>query len=75
MAMIETVRPAPFGAITAYRVVGQPISRFMDWINARVDAAKTARALSKLTPAMLDDIGLTEADVLRYRRDASLFWG
>ena len=75
MAMIETVRPAPFGAVTIYRVVAEPISRFIDWVNDRNEAAATARALSKLTPTMLNDIGLTQADVLRYRRDASLFWG
>ena len=73
MAMYETARPAPFGAITVYHWVSEPVMNVIDWIAERVETGRTARQLARLTPAMLDDIGLTEADVLSYQRKASFF--
>lgn len=70
MAMIETARPAPFGAVTIYRVVVEPLSRLQAWFEHRTATIQTARELSKLSRAQLEDIGLTEGDVLRYRAEA-----
>ena len=41
------------------------------WVQAKIDAAKTARQLSALSPQMLNDIGLTQADVEAIRNRAS----
>ena len=70
MAMIDTAPRAPFGAITTYRVtnalsglVSMAKARIQNWIDER----RTAAALSRLSPAMLEDIGLTSADIAHYR--------
>ncbi len=70
MAMIETARTAPFGAITTYRATNVLLSvteTVSTWIRERIEARRTAAALSTLSPKMLDDIGLTRADVEAYR--------
>jgi len=72
MAMIDTAHAAPFGAITIHRGIIEPASRLIAWLRERSEAARTAAALSRLTPAQLDDIGLTEGDVLRYQRQGRL---
>ena len=41
------------------------------WVQGKLDAAKTARELSALSPSLLNDIGLTQADVAHYRDRAS----
>ena len=74
MAMTDTAHSAPFGAITIYRMFGEPAGRVVEWLRERSEAARTAHALSRLTPAMLDDIGLTEADVVHYRRQSGIFF-
>lgn len=64
MAAIETTRPAPFGAATAYRfiqVFDRAIGVVADWNDARV----TRRALEKLSNRELDDIGLCRGDIDR----------
>ena len=70
MAMIETARTAPFGAITTYRVthaLSGIVTTMMTWFKDRIEAKRTAEALSRLSPAMLDDIGLTAADIDAFR--------
>ena len=62
MATTSTTRPAPFGAISIFRLVqgfGTAGSAFADWNDARV----TRKALSKLTDRELDDIGLCRGDI------------
>ena len=72
MAMIDTARPAPFGAITAYRAT-ELFSNVVFKIRERIEAYRTAQALARLSPRMLDDIGITEADVLAYRNNGRFF--
>ncbi len=67
MAMIDTPHAAPFGAITIFRVIGEPASRVIAWFRGRAEAARTVDALSRLSPELLEDIGLTTADVVHYR--------
>lgn len=66
MAMIETARPAPFGAITSFRIV-EIFSGLAERIREYFEAQRAAEQLSRLSPALLADIGLTEADVIAYR--------
>ena len=75
MAMIDTPRTAPFGAISTFRAVTSITSlvetvtrNYREWQERR----RTARELALLTPDMLDDIGLTSADVDSYRIKAGL---
>ena len=42
-----------------------------NWVRGKLDAAKTARELSNLSPALLDDVGLTQSDIAYYRDRAS----
>lgn len=62
MATFETTRPAPFGAVTTFRVMS-----FLD--NLRVslvewnDKRATRSALSRLSERELSDIGLTRGDI------------
>jgi uncharacterized protein YjiS (DUF1127 family) len=75
MAMIENAQTAPFGAVTTYRATNvfySLVETVRTWINERIEARRTADALSKLSPAMLDDIGLTQGDVMAYRRQAGM---
>lgn len=62
MAAPMTTRPAPFGAITTYRVVSYLSAlagEFAAWNDARV----TRSALGKLSDRELDDIGLCRGDI------------
>ena len=75
MAMIDTAHTAPFGAITTYRatnVLSNVAYTVRDWFTQKVEARRTAEALSRLSPKMLDDIGLTVADVAELRRAGSM---
>lgn len=70
MAMIENARTAPFGAITTFRVSHALMSMaatVKTWIIDRIEAKRTADALAGLSPEMLDDIGLTPADIESFR--------
>lgn len=65
MATFETTRPAPFGAITTYRVLSAIDSVRMavvGWRNSR----QTYAALSRLSDRELNDIGLLRADIERF---------
>ena len=62
MAAFETTRPAPFGAISIFRlvtVIGDTIAALSAWNDARV----TLNALGKLSDRELDDIGLCRGDI------------
>ncbi len=62
MAAYQTSAAAPFGAITAYRIVkkvADGIEAVRDWNDRRV----TRKALSRLSDRELDDIGLCRGDV------------
>lgn len=43
------------------------------WVNGKIEARRTAAQLSNLSPALLNDIGLSQADVDVYRDRASFF--
>ena len=73
MAMIDTAHSAPSGAVTINRFIGEPAGRLIAWFRNRAEAARTADALGNMSPEMLDDIGLTSADVNNYRRQAVFF--
>lgn len=62
MAAFETTRPAPFGAISIFRLVtfvGDTYATVAAWNDARV----TRNALGKLSDRELDDIGLCRGDI------------
>ncbi|MEM8792206.1 MAG: DUF1127 domain-containing protein [Pseudomonadota bacterium] len=57
-----TTARAPFGAISTFkitRVIADLIADFNGWQERR----ETYRELSRLSPEMLEDIGLTRADL------------
>lgn len=61
MATFETTRPAPFGAVTLYRVVSAfefVRDALVEWNSKRV----TRNALSRLSDRELADIGLSRSD-------------
>ncbi len=73
MAMIETAHKAPFGAISTFRattVISNMVETVTTAIHEWVETRRTADALARLSPAMLEDIGLTQADVNSYRMRA-----
>ncbi len=72
MATFETSRPAPFGAVTVYRVISA-CSEFLTALLAWNDARKTQKILSRLSAHELNDIGLTPADVEAMTRRARPF--
>jgi len=62
MAIIETSRPVPFGAVSTFRIV----SVFDTAINGAVSAyhaRKTEKTLRGLSNAQLEDIGLERAHI------------
>ncbi len=62
MAMIETSRTAPLGAVSVYRIVNVfdgLYAAFRNWVVAR----QTETALRALTDRELDDIGLTRGQI------------
>lgn len=62
MATVETTRPAPFGAIAAFRVISKldtMRTNIIAWNQARL----TQNALSRLSDHELADIGLSRGDI------------
>jgi uncharacterized protein YjiS (DUF1127 family) len=60
MAYVDNGRPAPFGSITIYRATSaltDAAARVQRWFR------RQDRELSRLSPAELEDIGLSVADV------------
>jgi uncharacterized protein YjiS (DUF1127 family) len=64
MAHFANTRPAPFGAVTTFRITNSLDTLRMaliDWNSKRT----TRAALNKLSNRELDDIGLSRADIDR----------
>ena len=62
MAIFDTSRPAPTGAIATFKLVSafdRVISAVLDWNTER----KTVAVLNKLTDHDLEDIGLSRGDI------------
>lgn len=62
MAVFETVRPAPLGAVTIHRAVVRT-EGFLQAVRSWDRSRRTLAALRKLTPAQLSDIGLEGVDL------------
>ncbi len=62
MAITYTPAVAPLGAVAIHRTVGA-LSGLVAAIREMNDARRTAAALRRLNPNLLDDIGLTRADI------------
>ena len=65
MAIIETTRPAPTGAIAAFKfvyVMERAVAAVTDWNTER----KTVAALSKLSDHELNDIGISRHDIRNF---------
>ena len=67
MAAVETTRPAPYGAITTFRVINA-LSLAGRTLAAWNDARVTRNALSRLSDRQLDDIGLSRGDIESFNR-------
>ncbi|OIQ73820.1 hypothetical protein GALL_445370 [mine drainage metagenome] len=68
MAADMTTRPAPFGAITTFKIVsffGAAALALSAWNDSRV----TRKSLGKLSDRELDDIGLCRSDIEVIARD------
>lgn len=70
MAVFETTRTAPFGAVTTFRIV-QAMEKTVKAVKAKFIADRTYGELSRLSTAQLRDIGLGEQDLESYCRDLS----
>lgn len=68
MATTITTAAAPFGAITIHRVV-TAVSGAAASLRAWNETRRTINALRGLSPAQLDDIGLSRADVEDFGRN------
>ena len=62
MAIIETSRPVPFGAVSTFRIVNL-FDAVLNRIVASHRARKTAKKLHDLSNAQLKDIGLERAQI------------
>ncbi len=62
MAIIETPRPVPFGAISTFRIVNG-IDTVLNGVVATYHAYKTEKTLRGLSNAQLEDIGLERAQI------------
>jgi uncharacterized protein YjiS (DUF1127 family) len=62
MAITTTPAVAPFGAVAIHRTVGA-LSGIVAAVREWNDARRTANALRRLNADLLDDIGLTRADI------------
>jgi uncharacterized protein YjiS (DUF1127 family) len=62
MAITTTPAVAPLGAVAIHRTIGA-LSGLVAAIRKMNDARRTAAALRRLNPNLLDDIGLTRADI------------
>ena len=64
MATTYTPAIAPFGAVVIHRTVGA-LTGFVTALREWNDARRTANALRRLKADLLEDIGLTRADINR----------
>ena len=71
MAMIDTAARAPHGAFAAQSITA-PFVNFVAWVRQGLAATATADELSRLTPKMREDIGITESDIVAFRQSSFL---
>lgn len=71
MAMIDTAVRAPLGASAAHSI-SAPFVRLIAWVRQGLAATATADELSRLTPQMRADIGITESDIVALRQSSFL---
>jgi len=62
MAIIETSRPVPFGAVSTFRIVNV-FDSLLSGIMSAYRAHKTEKTLRGLSNAQLEDIGLERAQI------------
>lgn len=62
MAIIETSRPVPFGAVSTFRIVNL-FDKVLNNLVGAFFARKTEKALHNLSNAQLEDIGLVRANI------------
>lgn len=72
MAIIETSRAVPFGAVSTYRIVNAFESVFGQ-ITGAYHAYKTEKSLNKLSGDQLEDIGLERAQIKEVAKRAAHF--
>jgi len=70
MAIIETSRAVPFGAVSTFRIVNLFDATFNSIVRA-YHAHKTEKALNGLSNAQLEDIGLERANIRAVARRAA----
>lgn len=68
MSVFEQKRAAPFGAISIYSIV-DAVEQTGALIRAKIVAERTHRALTKLSPRTLQDIGLGETDLAEFSQN------
>lgn len=68
MAITTAPAVAPLGAVAIHRAIGA-LSALVDAIRGWNDARRTAAALRRLSPDLLEDIGLTAGDVVKFGRN------
>jgi uncharacterized protein YjiS (DUF1127 family) len=68
MAITTTPAVAPFGAVVIHRIV-EALSALVAAIRERNDARRTVAALRYLNADLLNDIGLTQGDVVKFGRN------
>ena len=67
MATTYTPAVAPFGAVVIHRTIGA-VSGIVAAIREWNDARRTVNALRRLKDDLLDDIGLSRADIQKFGR-------
>ena len=70
MAVYEHNSTAPFGAITAYRVI-DAADRVVKAVKAKFIADRAYAELKRLSPAQLRDIGLADQDLDAFTREVA----
>lgn len=65
MAIIETSRPVPFGAVATLNVVNL-FDTLIEAVRTSRQASKTNKVLNRLTMGQLEDIGLVASNVNSY---------
>ena len=72
MAIIETSRPAPFGAVSTFRVVNVIDAAIAKLVSA-YRTNKTEKALQNLSNTQLEDIGIERAQIQAVAKRASFY--
>lgn len=67
MDIINTTRPAPFGAVI-YTVISNIFGGIVNFVVTEFKASRTRIALKNLSLRQLEDIGLTRADISQASR-------